>query len=82
MTAAEFQFLGEDVIDMMTVVFQVGEQAYLGEVVAPGDVVTQPGAGNDFTVTYDLPDLDRLNLGRGTGRVSLQILEEAFLVRR
>lgn len=81
LTPAEFQFLGEDVIDMMTVVFQAGEQAYIGDLVDPGDVVDPPVAGNDFTVTYILPIADRLNLGRGSGRVELQILEDGTPVQ-
>jgi len=80
LTPAEFQFLGEDVIDLMTVVFQAGEQAFLGETVDPGDVVTQPSAANNFAVTYVLPEADRLNLGLGSGRVTLQILEDGVPV--
>ncbi len=81
LTPAEFQFLGEDVIDMMTIVFQAGEQAFVGDPVDPGDAVTPADAGNDFTVTYDLPTLDRLNLGLGSGQVQLQILEDGVLVQ-
>ncbi|MFQ5845269.1 MAG: hypothetical protein ACE5JG_09815 [Planctomycetota bacterium] len=73
---AEGDFLAEDVIDLMTVVFQTSENAFLGDVVAPGDVVEAAGPANGFTVTYDLPLDLRIGLGEGFGRATLQVSED------
>ena len=78
---SEFQALGADVADLMTVVFQAGEQAFLGEDVEPGEVIEPPSAANDFAVTYNLPTVDRPRLGRGFGRVTLRILEDGVPVQ-
>lgn len=72
----EVQFLREDVIDFMTIVLQTGENAFVGDVVRPRDVVEAAGPGNAFAVTYDLPDEPRVGLGAGSGRVTLRVTED------
>lgn len=72
----EIDFLAEDVIDLMTIVFQAGENAFVGDSVEPEDIVDPGGPGNDFTATYDLPEDFRVGLGFGTGRVALQVFED------
>jgi len=72
----EIEFLREDVVDLYTIVFQGGENAYLGDRVEPEEVVDPPAAGNGFTVTYDLPAAPRVGLGFGSGRVRLSVRED------
>jgi len=76
----EVDFLAEDVIDLMTIVFQTGENAFVGDLVDPADVVDPAGPGNAFTVTYDLPFGFRLGLGDGLGRASLSVTEDGVPV--
>lgn len=77
--AFEEDFLAEDVLDLMTIVFQAGENAFVGDPVDPADVVDPAGPGNGFAVVYDLPDDTRLNLGFGNGRVALQVTEDGLV---
>lgn len=81
-TTAEWveDYVNEDVRDMMTVAFQAGENAYRGDPVAGEDVVDDADAGNNFTVTYDLPLAARPGLGFGFGRVSLQVTADGVPV--
>jgi hypothetical protein len=72
----EEAFITEDVVDLMTNVFATGESAFLGDVVAPGDVVQPPDAANRYTVVYLLPDAFRLGFGQGSGDVALQVTED------
>lgn len=75
----EIEFLREDVVDLYTIVFQGGENAFLGDLVEPEDVVDPPASGNGFTVTYDLPAASRVGLGFGSGRVRLSVREDGVL---
>lgn len=79
---SEVEFLSEDVIDLTTIAFQLGENAYLGDPVHPEDVIEEAWPGNDYTVTYDLPLDLRLGLGVGYGRVMLRVLEDGFPVEQ
>jgi len=72
----EIEYLSEDVLDLMTIVFQAGENAFVGDAVQPEDIVDPGGPGNDFTATYDLPTGPRVGLGDGSGRVALQVIED------
>jgi hypothetical protein len=72
----EVEYLSEDVVDLMTNVFQASENAYVGDLVYGEDIVDTAGPGNDFAVTYDLPSDWRLGLGYGYGRVTLRVEEE------
>ena len=75
----EIEFLSEDVIELLTIVFQIGENAFVGDAVRPVDIVDPAGPGNDFFVTYDLPVQPRIGLGAGFGRVALQVAEDGIL---
>jgi hypothetical protein len=75
-THFEEDFLTEDVIDLMTIVFQASENAFVGDDVLPADIIEPASAGNDFTVTYDLPPDARGGLGFGFGEASLQVIED------
>ena len=75
----ELDFIEEDVLDMMTVVFQTGELAYVGDVVLPGDVTDPARPGNGFIVSYDLPPADRPGLGLGFGAATLQVFEDGVV---
>ena len=74
----EIDYLSEDVLDLMAIVFQAGENAFVGDTVEPEDIVDPGGPGNDFTATYDLPEDNRVGLGFGSGRVALQVIEDGF----
>jgi len=74
---SEIEFLAEDVLDLMTIVFQAGENAFVGDSIEPEDIVEDAGPGNGFTITYDLPFDDRVGLGDGFGRVALRVTEDA-----
>ena len=78
----EEAYLSEDVLDLMTIVFQASEQAFTGDFVDPADVVDPAGPANGYTVYYELPDAFRLNLGQGSGSVFLQIFEDGLVVQR
>ena len=73
---SEFDFLAEDVIDLMTITFHVGENAFLGDPVFAEDIIEEGGAGNNFTAIYDLPQADRIGIGAGFGRASVRITED------
>jgi len=75
----EKDFLGEDVVDLMTVVFQAGENAFVGDPVAPEDVIGVAGPGNLYQATYDLPPDFRPGLGHGSGRASLRVIEDGTM---
>lgn len=79
LTYSEVRFLSEDIIELMGIVYQTGENGFLGDPVQPGDVVSPPGSGNAYTVTYDLPEGNRLGLGYGFGRASLQVDEDGVV---
>ena len=72
-------FLTEDTIDLMTIVLEAGDSAFVGDVVDPGDVILPPGPNNDFTVVYDLPRDLRQNLGLGSGEAELQVVEDGVV---
>ncbi len=76
---SEVDFLAEDVIDLMTIVLQSGENAFVGDIVAPGDVLVPASLVNDFTVTYDLPADVRKNLGLGFGEAELHVVEDGVV---
>ena len=76
---SEVEFLEEDVIDLMTIVLQSGENAFVGDIVAPGDVLVPASPVNDFTVVYDLPSDLRRNLGLGFGEAELQVFEDGVV---
>ncbi|MGH7163505.1 MAG: hypothetical protein ACREID_08465 [Planctomycetota bacterium] len=76
LTRSEIQFLREDVLDLMTIAFQTGENGFVGDSVEPEDVGDPAGPGNNFTATYDLPFAARVGLGEGSGRVSLRVVED------
>jgi hypothetical protein len=69
----EIDYLAEDVDDLMTIAFAIGESAYLGDVVSSGDVIEEASPGNGYFLTYDLPPGFRLGLGPGYGRVRLSV---------
>ena len=73
------EFLEEDVIDLMTVIFQGAENAFVGDNVFAEDVIQPAGPGNQFTAIYELPPQDRRNLGFGFGEVELQIREDGVV---
>jgi len=77
----EVAYLSEDVEDLMRIVFQGAENAFVGDLVDPGDVVEPAGPGNGFTATYDLPEATRAGLGFGSGRVSLRVTEGGAAVQ-
>lgn len=79
LTQTEFLYLGEDVIELMTIVFQASETGLLGDLVDPGDVVDPARPENGFTVLYDLPLEDRPGLGFGSGQGSVRILEDGVV---
>jgi hypothetical protein len=76
LTHSEVEFLSEDVIDLMTVVFQGAENAFVGDTVELEDITDMAGPGNNWTVTYDLPVDVRIGLGVGFGRVALRVSED------
>lgn len=76
---SEEVFLEEDVIDLMTIVLQSGENAFVGDIVAPGDVLVPAGPVNDFTVVYRLPSDLRPNLGLGFGEAELHVVEDGVV---
>ena len=45
----EVEYLSEDVVDLMTNVFQASENAYLGDTVHPGDVIAVWIVGDVFS---------------------------------
>lgn len=75
----EQEYLAEDVIDLMTVVMQAADNAYVGDIVFPEDVLDPARPGNGFTVIYDLPADVRLNLGFGFGEAELQVTEDGVV---
>lgn len=77
----EIEYLSEDVHDLSAIVFQTGENAYLGDIVAPGDIIEDAQPGNGWTVTYALDPEFRLGLGPGLGRVRLSIAEDGVAVQ-
>jgi hypothetical protein len=76
---SEYLYLTEDIDDLLTIAFQAGENAFVGDSVEPGDIVEPAGPGNDFTATYDLPLDDRIGLGLGAGRVALRVVEDGVV---
>jgi hypothetical protein len=76
---SEEEFLEEDVIDLMTIVLQSGENAFVGDIVAPGDVLVPASPVNDFTVVYELPSDLRRNLGLGFGEAELHVVEDGVV---
>jgi hypothetical protein len=77
----EIEYLSEDVLDLVTIYFQAGENAYVGDPVDPADVVEAAGPGNNYRVTYDLPYADRPGLGEGSGRAWLRVIEDGVVNR-
>jgi hypothetical protein len=73
---AEREFLAQDVTDLMTIVFQASENAFVGDVVVAGEVVEEALPANGFMVTYDLLPDARDGLGEGFGRGMLQVTED------
>jgi len=69
----EIDYLAEDVDDVMTIAFAVGEGAYLGDPVSSADVIEEASAANGYVLTYELPPDFRLGLGPGVGRVRLSV---------
>ena len=76
LTGLEVELLSEDVHDLVAIIFQTGENAYLGDAVSPGDIIEDAQVGNDWTVSYELPPAFRLGFGPGLGRVQLSIIED------
>ncbi len=76
----EARFLVEDVVDLMTIVFQTGENAFVGDAVEEEDLVGAPGAGNGYRATYDLPKAFRVGLDFGAGRASVRVTEDGVPV--
>lgn len=72
----EVAYLTEDVVDLMTIVMQTGENAFVGDPWEIGDIVDPGGPGNDYRATYDLPPAQRIGLGYGSGRVALRVVED------
>jgi len=72
--------LTEDVHDLTAIVFRTGENAFLGDLVGPGEVIEEAQAGNGWTVTYALDPAFRLGLGPGLGRVRLSLREDGVAV--
>ena len=72
----EVEFLREDTVDLMVIAFQIGENAYQGDPVLPGDVLEPAAPINDFFVHYDLPPAVRDGLGTGFGDVYYQVTED------
>jgi hypothetical protein len=75
----EEDYLSEDLLDLMTIVFQASEQAFVGDPVFPEDVIEVAQPANSFTAFYALPEGDRLNLGFGSGDVYLQVTEDGVV---
>ncbi len=71
----EERFLVEDVVDLMTIVFQTGENAFVGDAVDDADLVGAPGPGNGYRATYNLPYAFRIGLDFGAGRASVRVTE-------
>jgi len=80
LTDLEVDYLAEDVDDVMTIAFAIGEGAYLGDVVSPADVIEEATPVNGYVLTYDLPPGFRLGLGPGFGRVRLSVKEDGRLL--
>ncbi len=80
LSALEADYLAEDVIDLMTVPLQAADNAFVGDLVFPDEVLERPRPGNGFTVRYALPLEDRVGLGFGSGEVSLYVDEDAVAV--
>jgi hypothetical protein len=62
----------------MTIVFQAGENAYVGDFPDPDDVLEEPTPDNRFSVTYELPQGTRPGLGQGSGSVVLSVSEDGI----
>lgn len=75
----EVAFLEEDVEDLLRIVFQGAENAFVGDPVGEADLVEPAGPGNGFMATYDLPGAARTGLGFGSGRVALRVVEEGHV---
>jgi len=76
LTVDEVLYLEEDTLDLMTVVFQSAENAFVGDAPLPIDVIEDAAPSNGYTLVYELPAADRLNLGFGSGEVALQVTED------
>ena len=80
LSALEADYLAEDIIDLMTVPLQAADNAFVGDLVFPEEVLQPPRPGNGFTVRYELPPENRVGLGFGSGAVSLYIDEDGVAV--
>ena len=80
LSALEADYLAEDVVDLMTVPLQVADNAFVGDLVFPAEVLQPARPGNGFTVLYELPPQNRVGLGFGSGEVSLYIDENGVAV--
>jgi hypothetical protein len=78
LSSREVSALSEDVVDVMSIAFSVGEGAYFGDDVSPDDVIEDATAANGFVLTYDLPPAIRMDLGFGVGRVRLAVKEDGL----
>jgi hypothetical protein len=76
LSSREVTVLSEDVFDVMSIAFAVGEGAYFGDDVSPGDIIEDATAENNFVLTYGLPPGIRLDLGYGVGRVRLSVKKD------
>ncbi|MGQ0613869.1 MAG: hypothetical protein ACT4PV_09050 [Planctomycetaceae bacterium] len=72
----EISYLREDVVDLLRIAFQSAENAYLGDPVAPADLIDPADSGNGFTAAYTLPPAVRPGLGFGDGRATRRVLED------
>ncbi len=75
---SEVSYLREDVTDLLRIAFQTAESAYLGDPVAPADLLDPAASGNGFTAAYGLPPAVRAGLGFGDGRATRRVLEDGI----
>jgi hypothetical protein len=81
LTRTEAEYLREDVEDLMTVVFEMSDRAFVGDAVDPTDIIEFADVGNDFTLFYELPEAARARLGFGSGEATYRVEEDGVVVQ-
>jgi hypothetical protein len=81
LSGLEVDYLSEDIDDVMSIAFAIGDNAYLGDAVSPADVIEEATATNGYVLTYELAPDFRLGLGPGVGRVQLSVTADGQLLR-
>ncbi len=81
LTRTEADYLREDVEDLMTIVFEMSDRAFVGDAVDPADILEFADVSNDFTAFYELPEAGRARLGLGSGEAAYRVEEDGVVVQ-